>query len=103
MILHQEVIGQFYCKLLLSSEIAKAEAISVKLVEQKMSELKCLGHEIFFFPYLFSLLQVQMNSDRKKIKKKIETRFFSGPKEFIFCLKSVPQSGKELAGDDVEN
>ena len=31
-----------------------------------------------------------MNSDRKKIKKKIETRFFSGPKELIFCLKSVP-------------
>lgn len=44
-----------------------------------------------------------MNSDRKKIPKKIETRFFSGPKELIFCLKSVPQSGKELAGDDVEN
>ena len=33
MILHQEVTGQFYCKLLLSSEIAKAEAISVKLVK----------------------------------------------------------------------
>lgn len=102
MILHQEVTGQFYCKLLLSSEVAKAEAISVKLVKQKMSELKCIGHEIFF-PYLYSLLQVQMNSDRKKIPKKIETRFFSGPKELIFCLKSVPQSGKELAGDDVEN
>ena len=38
MILCREVIGQFLCKLLLSSKIAKAEALVVEPVKQKTSE-----------------------------------------------------------------
>ena len=35
MIFCQEVIGHFHCKLLLSSESAKAEAIVIELVKQR--------------------------------------------------------------------
>ena len=35
--------------------------------------------------------------------KKFKTRFFSGPKMFLLCLKSIPWTGDELAGDDAEN
>ena len=28
---------------------------------------------------------------------------FLGPKVLLFCLKSVPWTGNEVAGDDVEN
>ena len=38
MILCREVIGQFHCKLLLSSKIAKAEAVVVEPVKRKTSE-----------------------------------------------------------------
>ena len=38
MIFRLEVIGQFHCKLLLSSEIVKAEAVVVEPVKQKTSE-----------------------------------------------------------------
>ena len=38
MIFRREVIGQFHCKLLLSSESAKAEAIVVELVKPKTSD-----------------------------------------------------------------
>ena len=36
-------------------------------------------------------------------KFKLETRFFSGSKVLLFCLKSVPRTGNELVGDDIEN
>ena len=39
MIFRREVIGQFHCKLLLTSEIAKAEAIVVEPVKRKTSEV----------------------------------------------------------------
>ena len=42
MIFRLEVIGQFHCKLLLSSEIVKAEAIVVEPVKQKTSEFKVI-------------------------------------------------------------
>ena len=32
-----------------------------------------------------------------------EHSVFSGPKVLLFCLKSVPWTGNELAGDDEEN
>ena len=38
MIFRREVIEQFHCKLLLSSEIAKAKAIVVEPVKRKTSE-----------------------------------------------------------------
>ena len=38
MICRREVIGQFHCKLLLSSEILKTEAIVVEPVKWKTSE-----------------------------------------------------------------
>ena len=38
MIFRREVIGQFHCKLLLSSEIAKAKAIVIEPVKWKTSE-----------------------------------------------------------------
>ena len=39
----------------------------------------------------------------KKNFKKPKTRFFLGPKVLLFCLKNVPWTGNELAGDDVKN
>ena len=35
--------------------------------------------------------------------QKAQNTVFSGPKVLLFCLKSVPWTGNELAGDDVEN
>ena len=37
-----------------------------------------------------------------KISKNLKLGFF-GPSSALFCLKSVPWIGNELAGDDVEN
>ena len=56
-----------------------------------------------FFAYLFSLSHVKTNSDGRKISKILKLVFFLGPKVPLFCLKGVPQTGNELAGDDVEN
>ena len=33
--------------------------------------------------------------------QKAQNTFFLGPKVLLFCLKSVPWTGNELAGDDV--
>ena len=55
-----------------------------------------------FFAYLFSLSHVKTNSDGRKISKILKLVFL-GPKVHLFCLKGVPQTGNELAGDDVEN
>ena len=38
----------------------------------------------------------------EKFKNYLST-VFSGPKVLIFWIKSVPWTGNELAGDDVEN
>ena len=38
----------------------------------------------------------------KKFQKTLNS-VFSGPKVLLLCLKSVPWTGNELAGDDVEN
>ena len=35
--------------------------------------------------------------------QKTKPRLFSGPKVLFFCLKGVPWTGNELAGDDEEN
>ena len=35
--------------------------------------------------------------------QKAQNTFFLGPKVLLFCLKSVPWTGNEVAGDDVEN
>ena len=48
---------------------------------------------------MFSLSYVQTNPDGRKISKNLKLGLF-GP---LFCLKSVPWTGNELAGDDVEN
>ena len=42
MIFRLKVIGLFHCKLLLSSEIVKAEAVVVEPVKQKTSEFKVI-------------------------------------------------------------
>ena len=55
-----------------------------------------------FFAQILSLSYVQANSDRRKISKNLKLGFF-GPSSALFCLKSVPWIGNELAGDDVEN
>ena len=34
--------------------------------------------------------------------QKAQNTVFSGPKVLLFCLKSVPWTGNELAGDDVK-
>ena len=34
---------------------------------------------------------------------KLQDSVFSGPKVLLFCRESVPWTGNELAGDDVEN
>ena len=41
---------------------------------------------------------VQTNSDRINLNS-----VFSAPKAPLFCLKSIPLTGNELAGDRVEN
>ena len=35
--------------------------------------------------------------------QKAQNTFFLGPEVLLFCLKSVPWTGNEVAGDDVEN
>ena len=35
--------------------------------------------------------------------QKAQGTIFSGPKVLLFCLESVPWTGNELVGDDVEN
>ena len=35
--------------------------------------------------------------------QKTSNSVFSGPKMLFICLKSVPWTGNELAGDNVEN
>ena len=46
MIFCPEVIEQFHCKLLLSSESAKAEAIVIKLVKQRASEFMVIWFKL---------------------------------------------------------
>ena len=46
MIFRLEVIGQFHCKLLLSSEIVKAEAGVVEPVKRKTSEFKVIRFKL---------------------------------------------------------
>ena len=58
MILCREVIGQFHCKLLLSSKIAKAEAVVVEPVKRKTSEFiwfKLTANRNFIGENFFSL------------------------------------------------
>ena len=67
--------------------------------------LKCLTWIFFLRKYLaYGMYKPipQRKNFQKKLKK-ISTRFFLGPKVLLFCLKSVPWTGNELAGDDVEN
>ena len=45
-IISLEVIGQFHCKLLLSSEIVKAEAGVVEPVKRKTSEFKVIRFKL---------------------------------------------------------
>ena len=37
------------------------------------------------------------------IEEKFQKAQNTGPKVLLFCLKSVPWTGNEVAGDDVEN
>ena len=46
MIFRREVIGQFYCKLLLSSDIAKAKIIVVEPVKQEKSEFTVIWFKL---------------------------------------------------------
>ena len=43
---------------------------------------------------------VQTNSDGRKLSN---NSVFWRPEVLLFCLKSVPWTGNELAADDVEN
>ena len=67
---------------------------------KKVSPFKCLWHDFFLPEYLACHMYkpILIKEDFQKLK----TCFFSGPKMILVCLKSVPRTGNEFAGVDVE-